>query len=124
MKKLKLAYWGWFLPKRFRGIILFGWFIVRPDKKDWPLSKEMTNHENIHLSQVWDIPIPVINWIIFYIWYMLEYLIKIPNCLIVGAKLYNSVSLEQEAWFNDKNENYLETRKRFAWMKYIFNVVT
>lgn len=56
----------------------------------------------------------------FYIWYGIEYLIIM--CFAKWDKQnerYHDVSFEEEAHNNDKNLNYLEDRKPFAWIKYI-----
>jgi hypothetical protein len=63
--------------------------------------------------------------IIFYILYLVEWLFK----LIISAftfgkvKAYRSISFEQEASNNEREKNYPTTRKRFAWLKYIFKLV-
>lgn len=56
----------------------------------------------------------------FYIWYGIEYFIIL--CFAKWDKQnerYHDVSFEEEAHNNDKNLNYLEDRKPFAWFKYI-----
>lgn len=56
----------------------------------------------------------------FYIWYGIEYFIIL--CFAKWDKQnerYHDVSFEEEAHNNDKNLNYLEDRKPFAWIKYI-----
>jgi hypothetical protein len=52
-------------------------------------------------------------------------LIKLLISLFTFGKIkaYRSISFEQEAYKNQHNLNYLDSRKSFAWMKYIFKVV-
>ena len=53
---------------------------------------------------------------IFYILYFIEWLIKAIISLFTGFKIkaYYSISFEQEAYKNQKDLNYLKTRKRFS----------
>ena len=57
-------------------------------------------------------------YIFFYIWYGLEYIIiRIFHKTQHGA--YKDVSFEEEAYNNSYNWTYLETRKHYAWFKYL-----
>jgi hypothetical protein len=64
------------------------------------------------------------GFIMFYVWYLVEWLIKLLISIITLGKVkaYYSISLECEAYDNDTNYNYQESRKKFAWMKYIFKL--
>lgn len=71
------------------------------------------NHEKIHTKQILEMGI-----IGFYLWYAIEYIIvrffhKYQN------SSYHDVSFEEEAHNNDKNLEYLKSRKHYAWVKYI-----
>jgi len=84
------------------------------------------DHEAIHMEQWKELLI-----IIFLLWYVIEWLIKVLiytlKWAIKGCKkgafswheLYRSISFEREAYTNDKNPNYLRTRKRYAFKKYL-----
>lgn len=65
---------------------------------------ELINHERIHLRQQLELLI-----LPFYIWYLIAYY----------RKGYMNVSFEKEAYANDKNLDYLKTRKPFAFLKYV-----
>lgn len=113
-------------------INLFG---ILYTKKD--LLEEDINHENIHTVQLLElIPIGIIIilfvdlfvdmslwWYLlsictFYIFYCIEYLfIRLFHKRQNDA--YHDVSFEEEAHINDKNLNYLKTRKRYSSFKYI-----
>lgn len=73
-------------------------------------SKKLINHELIHWQQQKEM-----LCIFFYIWYGIEYLINI----FIYQNAYKKLSHEQEAYDNDQNMDYLKTRKRFAWLKYL-----
>nr|UWF88152.1 MAG: hypothetical protein [Bacteriophage sp.] len=110
----------------------------KKDEEDYPMDD--INHECIH--QVQQMECSVIGlvlglvlcglfnfslwWVLilglgfFYIWYGIEYFIIL--CFAKWDKQnerYHDVSFEEEAHNNDKNLNYLEDRKPFAWIKYI-----
>lgn len=98
-----------FLEKSVVGITLcpFGIYL----KENYLNDKILINHESIHWKQQLEMLI-----IFFYFWYLIEWIIRI---LVNGKKAYVLLLFEQEAYENEKNENYLKTRKHFAWLKYI-----
>jgi hypothetical protein len=57
--------------------------------------------------------------------YFIEWLIKlIISAFTLGkVKAYRSISFEQEAYQNEKDFKYRDSRKRFNWLKYIFKIV-
>lgn len=68
-------------------------------------------HERIHWrQQVEMLVIP------FYIWYGIEYLIKV---LIWAKEAYFNISFEREAYRNDLLIDYLSKRQPYAWIKYL-----
>lgn len=75
-------------------------------------NKEILNHESIHWKQQLEMLI-----IFFYIWYIIEWFIRI----FINGKLmaYRLISFEQESYDNAKNMSYINTRKHFSWFKYI-----
>lgn len=90
----------------FRCVNLFGVLFVRGDKT---LSSVNLNHESIHTAQWKEL------WYIgFLLWYGIEWLIRLPK-----GNAYRNISFEREAYANDDNLNYLQTRKRFAFINYI-----
>ena len=130
--KVKLAYSKIFPFSGFYCMNLFGYLIRREKYCNTPISQKTLNHESIHTLQSEDfIPnkkdnkfIWFINWIIFYLLYFIEWLVKlICNIFYWKIRAYRSVSFEIEAYNNQTNFNYQETRKRFAWAKYLFKFV-
>lgn len=90
----------------FRAVNLFGVLFVRGDKE---LSASTLNHEAIHFAQWKEL------WYIgFILWYLIEWIIRIPM-----GNAYRNISFEREAYANESNLSYLQTRKRFAFKNYI-----
>ena len=74
--------------------------------------KETINHESIHWQQQLEMLV-----IFFYLWYGIEWFIR----LFVNGKehAYYYISFENEAYINQDNFDYLNKRKHFSWIKYI-----
>lgn len=95
---------------KYKAINLFGILFTKSN-----LSNKDINHERIHTKQILETLI-----IGFYIWYGLEYLlIRLLRIKDKQSNCYHDVSFEEEAYNNDNNLNYLNTRKPFAWIRYI-----
>lgn len=93
----------------FAAINLFGILFIR---KDVTVTDRMLNHERIHTAQMKEM-----LFIFFYVWYLVEWIVRL---FINGPEdAYYNISFEQEAYKNDNNLKYLETRKHFSWFKYI-----
>lgn len=90
----------------YKAINLFGIIFY---KGNYP-SKRVINHEAIHTAQMKEL-----LYIFFYIWYGIEYFIR----LFQHGDEYRSISFEREAYDNDDNLEYLKTRKKYAWFKYV-----
>lgn len=111
-------------------INLFGYMFIRDVYKDRKISKQTFNHELTHTEQAFDFvfkceKLQILGYLIFYIIYFMEWLIKLLFALFTLGKVkaYRSISFEQEAYNNQGNLKYLNSRKPFAWTKYIFKVV-
>jgi len=113
-------------------------------KEKYLTDVRMTNHEKIHWAQqlemfvtgliiaiivvgillamkifsLWLLTSIAFPFLFFYLWYVIEWIIRI---FVNGSQAYRSLSHEREAYDNDDNLHYLETRKHFAWLKRIFN---
>ena len=100
------------------GMAIFPFIILRDKYKHgdswWQnRGKQIINHESIHFQQQLELGV-----IPFYILYVLEFIFKLP---FYGAKAYDNISFEKEAYNNDLDFNYLCNRKRYNWIKLIFN---
>lgn len=95
------------MPRSFIALNLFG--VVFSRQK---LTPEWQNHEYIHTLQQCEM-----LYLFFYLWYAVEWLLK----LILyrnATKAYFQISFEREAYHNQKNLDYKNHRKHYAWWKY------
>ncbi len=98
-------------PKGFRGITLYPFVFIKYAKDK--LNPVFVNHEKIHIRQQLELLI-----FPFYIWYLLEYLIRIiqyKNSYLA----YRNISFEREAYANEANLKYLNQRKSFVFLNYM-----
>ena len=98
---------SWFM--RIGGITLWPFIIVRPY-----VNRFTINHEKIHIKQQQELLV-----IFFYILYVLEWvfgLIKYRD----SKKSYYNISFEREAYQNEQNLQYINDRKLFNWIKYVY----
>lgn len=74
----------------------------------------MVTHETIHTKQMQEM-----GYIFFYIWYLVEWLIK---CLwyFSPTKAYYAISLEREAYGKQWDVDYPKERKHFAWVRLLY----
>lgn len=106
---MKIIFNKWFPFGRYTTLNFFGILFTKSDY----VTPRVINHESIHTEQMKET-----LWIGFYLWYGIEYLLirlfhRKQNCA------YHDVSFEEEAHNNDLNRDYLSTRKRYSWIKYI-----
>lgn len=90
----------------YKAMNLFGVLFVRGNAR---IDDITLNHEKIHTAQIKEM-----FYVFFYVWYVIEWLIRLPK-----GNAYRNISFEREAYANDKNLTYLQTRERFAFIKYI-----
>ena len=89
-----------FIPfKGFKCLNLFGLIFAR-------------NHEKIHTKQEIET-----LFLIFYLWYGIEWLIKLFTNKFNTKKAYRAIGFEREAYGHAFNEDYPETRKHYSWLK-------
>ena len=96
--------------RRYYAINLFGIIFAKG-----PCSSRVINHEGIHTAQILEL-----LFVFFYLWYGIEWLIKFARYRS-NHEAYRSIGFEREAYANERNPNYLNERKRFAFLKYIRN---
>lgn len=96
----------------FSAINLFGILFVRGNSK---ISERTIRHESIHTRQMQEM-----LYVVFYIIYIIEWLVR----LFMKGNAYRNISFEKEAYENQDNENYLDERRWFAWVKYLRRVLT
>lgn len=98
-----------YLPplRRHAAINLFGVFFVHPDVH---VSKRLINHERIHTAQMREL-----LYLPFYLIYLIEWLVR----LLFKDNAYLSIGFEREAYRHERDPEYLEHRKHYAWVKYL-----
>lgn len=97
-----------YIPLRgFCAINLLGILFVHPGVY---LSQELINHERIHTAQLLEMGI-----IGFYLWYVAEWLVRLPR----RGNAYRNISMEREAYDNQRDMTYLKRRRHYAWRKYL-----
>lgn len=107
---MKIYYTNYLPPKGFLAINLFGIIVGRKD--GCKLTKYDINHERIHTAQMTEL-----LWILFYLFYFLEWLFRVVQYQSLLKGYYN-ISFEREAYKYGNDLEYLKNRKRFAFVKY------
>lgn len=103
--------------KGYIAILILFWMVVREEYRNkLPWFAEI--HETIHLRQELEMLV-----MLFYLWYGIEFILKLAVTFSC-SRAYRSVSFEQEAYSNQLDRNYLERRRHFAWLKYVFKLKT
>ena len=96
------------LPFRgFSAINLLGVLFVHPGVY---LSHEMMNHERIHTAQQREM-----LYVFFYVTYLMEWLVRLP----MRGNAYRNISFEREAYAHQRDLDYLNRRRHYAWCKYL-----
>ena len=122
---------------------LFGFIFIR-DINEECLSRHhfyhqhidsLLNHAAIHTEQMRDwfgcinkkwrnsIINTILGGIVFYMWYLIEWTIRLSLFFIpplIHYHVHKDISFEQEAIINENNSHYLNTRKPFKWIDRIF----
>jgi hypothetical protein len=99
------------IPKNYSGLTIYPFIFLKHHSNKW--NKTLVNHEKIHLKQQAEL-----LCLVFFVWYFLEYIFR----LIQYKNHYNAyknICFEKEAYTNEKDVNYLQNRKRFAFLKYL-----
>lgn len=99
--------------KGYKALTILKWIFVRPDSIMW--QRDYT-HEAIHNRQQREITL-----VLFLLIYVLEYIIKLL-CTFNHRRAYRSISFEQEAYANEGNIAWPDSRIRYNWKRYIFTL--
>ena len=95
-----------FTPIEIGAITIGPWVFSRGE-----MSEVTKNHETIHWQQY--IETGILGFIILYYSFYFFNLLRYRD----GKLAYYMIPFEKEAYDNDENLNYLEIRKRYAWLK-------
>ena len=78
------------------------------------MAPEELNHELIHTRQQWETA-----FLGFYLWYGVEYVVRLLQYRFDGMEAYYNISFEREAYANMGNADYPRKRRLFAWWQYL-----
>ena len=99
------------VPKGYTGVTIYPFVFL----KDHNLKEDdvLVNHESIHLKQQLELLV-----LPFYILYGFEFLFRLVQYKR-WKTAYRNISFEREAYSNEDNLGYLNTRKNWRFLKYI-----
>jgi hypothetical protein len=92
------------------GVAFFPFILLRPETQ---VTHRLINHERIHIRQQLEMLV-----FPFYIWYLLEYLIRLLQYKD-HFLAYRNISFEREAYENDLDFSYRTSRRFLGWVKYL-----
>lgn len=98
----------------FRGYKMINIFGVLFAREGAVLTEEDLHHERIHTAQMRET-----LYVFFYVWYAVEWVIRMFLCGFDWHKAYRSVSFEREAYANEGNKGYLAYRNIWNFLKYL-----
>lgn len=98
------------VPHGFNGISIFPFVFIKHGALK--TNRMFMNHEKIHLRQQLELLI-----IFFYLWYILEFIFRYFQHKN-WDKAYRNISFEREAYANENDLNYLESRPFLRAFKY------
>ena len=96
----------------YHGLNLFGTIFVQ--RKWGKMEAHELNHEAIHTMQQWEM-----TYAGFYLWYIVEYLVRLVQYRFKTEKAYYNISFEREAYAHEHNPHYILHRRPMAWVKYL-----
>ncbi len=107
----KIVVFPYILSKSFAAVTIFPFIILkRKESKD---DFVLINHEKIHIRQQLEL-----LWILFFIWFALEYLFRLiqyRNSYLA----YKNISFEREAYAHEYDIDYLQNRSAFRFLKFL-----
>ena len=107
---MKIIYNNIIPIKGFSAINLFGTLFIR---KGNSISWHRINHEEIHKVQMKEL-----FFVLFYPLYVLEWIFRLVQYRNF-RKAYLNISFEREAHTNRYNLEYLKTREKYEFIKYL-----
>lgn len=101
-----------FFYRSYVGLSLWPFIILR--SKALKEDKVLINHERIHLRQQTELFL-----VFFYLLYLGEWVLKSVYYLNF-YRAYRNISFEREAYLEEKNLQYLQERKPYQFLRYLF----
>lgn len=99
------------IPKGYVGLALYPFVFLK--SKELRLNEVLVNHEKIHLRQQLELLV-----LPFYVLYGFEFLIRLLQ-FKKWYVAYRNISFEREAYTNEKNLHYLESRSFWKFLRYM-----
>ncbi|MCO5248056.1 MAG: hypothetical protein M9887_03790 [Chitinophagales bacterium] len=115
MKDKRVILFPWIIKKLVKSwtasITIFPFIFIRNEQLR--ANTILINHEKIHIRQQIEMLI-----LLFYLWYVIEFLMK---WIIYKSSFtaYQNISFEKEAYQNERNFNYIHTKKFWSFLKYL-----
>ena len=97
----------------YKAFTFYKWIFTR---KGVELTQVDFTHEGIHLKQEVELLV-----FIFYIWYAIEYLIKLL-CTFDHKRVYRSICFEQEAYGHEDDVKWPDQRPEYYWLRFVFKL--
>ena len=110
---MKLVYNNIIPFKGYLAMCIFPFIFVRKDAR--ALKTTDINHETIHGKQQIEM-----LWVLFFVWYGIEWFVRLVAYGFDCHLAYKNISFEQEAYLHEDDLIYLNNRKLFASWKYLF----
>lgn len=109
---MKIIHNGWIPFRGYKALNLFGIVFVRGEES---LTAHEVRHEMIHTAQMQEM-----LYVGFYLWYAVEWVIRLFQTYGSFRLAYRAVSLEREAYAHEGEYDYLtEQRRPFAWTEFL-----
>lgn len=98
--------------KNYVGLTLWPFIILK--EKSYREDAVLINHERIHLKQQLELFI-----LFFYLWYLGEWIFR--TLLYMNSyRAYQNISFEREAYAHEKDLGYVDRRKPYSFLNFIF----
>ena len=109
----RVVVFPYILSKSFAAVTIFPFIILkRKESKD---DFVLINHEKIHIRQQLEL-----LWLPFFIWFAMEYFIRLLQYRNFYLA-YKNISFEREAYDREHEIDYLNRRRAYSFLKYIFS---
>ena len=102
-----------FFHKNYVGLCLWPFIFLR--NVSLLNDKTLINHERIHFRQQVELLV-----VLFYLLYLLEWIVKSAYFLDFYQG-YRNISFEREAYQHEKDLSYLEDRRPYQFLRYVFH---
>ena len=110
---MKLVYNNIIPFKGYLAMCVFPFIFVRKDAR--AIKTTDINHETIHGKQQIEMLL-----VLFFVWYGIEWFVRLVAYGFDGHLAYKNISFEQEAYLHEDDLIYLNNRKLFASWQYLF----